>query len=108
MTWSVVTVPDGGVRCWECRAIQDGGQIDFVADRQGYAGSVGDEGYKAFAAWVYGRAKPWIRKDGPGLRGDREDEAELVDGKYRARISTNASYGYLYVRAWETVAAPGQ
>ncbi len=90
--------PDDAVAAWGARGIQERNHVDFPCDRQELVGDRQDD----FIDWISRTAMTWLQNVGPKLSPCRNEEDELHSecGMYHMRVSTNGSYGYVYVVAW--------
>jgi hypothetical protein len=91
-------VPDDAPNMWGARAIFKNGIVDIVPDRHSLSATY--EPMK-FMKWLQKKGLKWLEKEAKCLRGNREELVSLDDGKFHLRANTNASYGYLYITAWE-------
>ena len=88
---------------WGARAIYTRQQIDLLPDRQGISTSLeSDEAARTrLCTWINETGLPYLRKQAKGLYQDERRTVELTDGSFHIEANPQASYGYLYIRAWE-------
>jgi hypothetical protein len=96
---------------WGARAILQQRFIDIVWDRQGWNLLTIDElrtererkaKLTLLTKWVNKKGLPWLRKQVEKQWIDGSDTIVLTldDGLFHIEASPQASYGYLYIRAW--------
>lgn len=94
---------------WGARAIYTGQQIDLLYDRQSWTPSPDDPDAKPeqaadrerLSSWINHKGLPFLRKEAKRLYTDESRVVSLDDGAFHIEASPQASYGYLYIRAWE-------
>lgn len=95
-------IPESAVAAWGCRAILKGGVVDVVPDRKDFHITADVEIHKLFPKKLQAAfgARGWITKTAHNVRGNSTEVKALDDDNFHIRMSTNASYGYLYISAW--------
>lgn len=96
-------IPDDAVAAWGCRAILKNGFVDIVPDRKDMV--IPEQYMVNFGPWLNDvmSDEGWVDLTAATMKGDR-DEVKAYDlGPFHIRMSTNASYGYLYISAWMEV-----
>ena len=93
------------VRYWGARAIFHPGTnhpIDLLPDRQGCKCADGMDP-KPLLDWLNKVGLKGLRAMGAfkSLTADSREVVELGDGQFTIQCSPNASYGYLYIGAWQ-------
>lgn len=86
---------------WGARAIYERNQIECVWNRQGCIGAVEDT--EKLVEWINHTALLRMRqffKDNK-IPSDSRYEYRHDDGEYHIIANTNASYGYLYITAYQ-------
>jgi hypothetical protein len=101
---------------WGARAIYTNQHIDLLPDRQswhvtGYSEDDADQTSVCYEErrarmrplmnWINSKGLPFLRKESKQLYTDDTRVVTLNDGVFHIEASPQASYGYLYVRAWE-------
>jgi len=101
---------------WGARAIYIHQQIDLLPDRQswyldGFSEDDADETsveyenrrarMRPLIHWLDKKGLPFLRKEAKHLATDDSRVVTLDDEKFHIEASPQASYGYLYIRAWE-------
>lgn len=101
------------VATWGARAIYTGQQIDLLPDRQcWYSPTVETDEVNDFGGsvplarlreWINTKGLPFLRKQAHTLYPDENRTVTFNDGPFHIEANPQASYGYLYIRAWEAV-----
>lgn len=101
---------------WGARAIYTGQAIDLLPDRQSwYAAGFGKDAdelsdtesklrrttMRPLMDWVNKKGLAFLRKESKRLFPDEIRVVSMDDGPFHIEASPQASYGYLYIRAWE-------
>jgi len=99
-----ITITDCKVT-WGARAIFKGysDYIDLLPDRQQMEcpEDVDDpQARKALSAWINGKGLPALRKWSKNIAQGSCEEFLFEDDRFAIRATPNASYGYMYIRAW--------
>lgn len=96
---SSVDIPDDCAAALGYRAILRGGAIDIVQDRvaRHFPTQVGHD---ALLDWYGTKVMNWLDNLAFTLRGNDPATYALDEGRFHARASAQASYGYLYVTVW--------
>jgi hypothetical protein len=55
----------------------------------------------SLSAWINKKGLPFLRKESRRLSSDESHVVTLDDGQFHIEASPQASYGYLYLRAWQ-------
>ena len=94
------------VSTWGARAIYTGQHIDLLCDRQSMSTVMeNDEAARLrLQTWVNKTGLPYLRKQTKNLYQDEDRTIELTDGSFHIEANPQRSYGYLYIRAWQTAA----
>lgn len=96
---SSVDIPDDCAAALGYRAILRGGAADIVHDRVGHRMIEVTDWY-ALRHWYEGTCAAWLDNLTCTLRGNDPATYALDEGRFHARASAQASYGYLYVSVW--------
>jgi len=96
---SSVDIPDDCAAALGYRAIFTRGALDIVQDRvaRHFPTLVGHD---AILDWYGTKVMSWLDNLALDLRGNDPMTYALDDGRFHARASAQASYGYLYVTVW--------
>ena len=96
---SSVDIPDDCAAALGYRAIFTRGALDIVQDRvaRHFPTQVGHD---AILDWYGTKVMSWLDNLALDLRGNDPMTYALDDGRFHARASAQASYGYLYVTVW--------
>ena len=94
---------------WGARAIYSRQYIDLLPDRQSWAvPGVTDEDErrvhrKRLGAWINKTVLPWLNaKEQKRKLCNQSAVVRLDTGNLHAEASPQSSYGYLYIRVWES------
>jgi hypothetical protein len=86
---------------WGARAIKEGSGFSLLPDRQNYTGiEVAKNGKAPLLTWV-NKMLPKARKWAGGQSSSSKEVFTITEGKFTLKASCNASYGYVYIGAWE-------
>lgn len=96
---SSVDIPDDCAAALGYRAILRNGRIDIVQDRVARHFPT-QEGHDALLDWYGTKVMSWLDNLACTLRGNDPMTYALDEGRFHARASAQASYGYLYVSVW--------
>ena len=96
---SSVEIPDDCAAALGYRAIFHRGAIVIVSDRAARHFPT-QEGHDALLDWYGAKVMSWLDNLTWTLRGNDPMTYALDDGRFHARASAQASYGYLYVTVW--------
>lgn len=96
---SSVDIPDDCAAALGYRAILRNGCIDIVQDRVARHFPT-QEGHDALLDWYGTKVMNWLDNLALMLRGNDPMTYALDEGRFHARASAQASYGYLYVSVW--------
>lgn len=90
------------VRWWGARAIFKNGIIDLLPDRQSCECQYSLDP-QPLLDWLNQKALPELkqRKDFKNLHGDSREVLEVKERGFTLQVCPNASYGYLYMGAWQ-------
>ena len=93
-------IPETAKAAWGCRAILNAGCVDIVHDRKDM--EIPDESAVEFKAWLRDVMSDhgWVDVVAKRMKGNRDDVESLDRSNFHVRMSTNSSYGYLYISAW--------
>lgn len=95
--------PASDRRCWwGARAIYTGRSIDLLRDRQQMIGE--PDAREALGSWLNLKALPLLRSlaSERSLPATHEDSLVVISGDgFCLHASPRASYGYLYIGAWD-------
>ena len=92
-------IPDDCAAALGYRAILHRGAIDIVSDRVARHLPT-QEGHDAILDWYGAKVMTWLDNLACTLRGNDPETYALDEGPFHARVSAQASYGYLYVTVW--------
>lgn len=103
---------------WGARAIYTNRVIDLLPDRQswhldGFSEDDADptsveyenrrRALAPLSRWIDKKGLPFLRREAKQfLSPDSNEMVKLDDGNFHIEASPQASYGYLYIRAWES------
>jgi hypothetical protein len=94
-------IPKTAAAAFGARAILKNGVVDIVPDRTDVFDAANGSGeWLTLLKWINGPGLKWINGQAKHLYGDSALLCALDDGRFHARMNTNASYGYLYISAW--------
>ena len=96
---SSVDIPDDCAAALGYRAIFTRGALDIVQDRVARHFPT-QESHDALLDWYGAKVMGWLDNLALDLRGNDPMTYALDDGRFHARASAQASYGYLYVTVW--------
>lgn len=96
-TYNTLPSPEASAK-WGARMVEvSGAPYAMLWDRQGNQWS-DKAAHEKLHKWIDETLLPWIKNR--RWRGNMEEAYEVNEGQFHARMSTNASFGYLYVCAW--------
>lgn len=96
---SSAEIPDDCAAALGYRAIFHRGAVDIVQDRVARHFPT-QAGHDAILDWYGTRVMSWLDNLTCTLRGNDPETYALDEGRFHARASAQASYGYLYVTVW--------
>lgn len=96
---SSAEIPDDCAAALGYRAILHRGAIDIVQDRVARHFPT-QAGHDAILDWYGAKGMNWLNNLALDLRGNDPTTYALDEGRFHARASAQASYGYLYVSVW--------
>ena len=96
---SSAEIPDDCAAALGYRAILHRGAIDIVRARVARHFPT-QEGHDAILDWYGTEVMGWLDNLTCTLRGNDPMTYALDEGRFHARASAQASYGYLYVTVW--------
>lgn len=96
--WGYPSDVETPIAYWGARAIKEGRGFTMLHDRQSCSGEQADK--ERLVKWV-NSIMPKVQKWAHGQGSSSSEVFELREGEYMLRASCNASYGYVYVGAWQ-------
>ena len=101
--WGISVFPEAqkAKTAWGARAIMEHESFGLLPDRQSWAGD--EEPRQALCHWIDTTGLRLLRKQvkATGLTQDSREVLIIESPRYRLKATPNASYGYLYIAAWE-------
>jgi hypothetical protein len=100
--WGISVFPEAqkAATAWGARAIMDEG-FSLLPDRQSWVGA--DEPRQALMNWLNTKGLQSLRWTlrAEQLTQDSRTVITIQNDRYTLKATPNASYGYLYIAAWE-------